>query len=63
MVGIPFILRMMILNFFSDLAYVWDRYNWVVHAYRLMTNPYHLLAETPDADLRKKMRHLNGVFT
>jgi len=28
-----------------------------------MTNHYHLIVETPDANLSKGMRHLNGVFT
>lgn len=35
----------------------------VVHAYCLMNNHYHLLLETPDANLSKIMRQLNGVFT
>ncbi|MEJ6122036.1 transposase [Vibrio sp. 2-Bac 85] len=49
--------------FLAILADVCDRYNWVVHAYCLMTNHYHLLVETLDANLSKGMRHLNGVFT
>jgi REP element-mobilizing transposase RayT len=28
-----------------------------------MTNHYHLLIETPDANLSKGMRQLNGVYT
>jgi putative transposase len=28
-----------------------------------MTNHYHLLLETPDANLAKGMRQLNGVYT
>jgi len=28
-----------------------------------MTNHYHLLVETPDANLSKRMRQLNSVFT
>lgn len=38
------------------------RCNWVCHAYRLMTNHYHLLIETPDANLCKGVRQLNGVY-
>lgn len=38
-------------------------YNWVCHAYCLMSNHYHLLIETPDANLSKGMRQLNGVYT
>lgn len=37
--------------------------NWICHAYCLMTNHYHLLIETPDGNLSKGMRQLNGVFT
>jgi REP-associated tyrosine transposase len=38
-------------------------YNWVCHAYCLMSNHYHLLIETPDANLSRGMRQLNGVYT
>jgi putative transposase len=40
-----------------------DRFNWVCHAYCLMADHYHLVVETPDANLSKGMRQLNGVFT
>ena len=49
--------------FLDVLAAVWERFNWTVHAYCLMTNHYHLLVETPDANLSKGMRQLNGVYT
>jgi putative transposase len=49
--------------FLQSLANVCERYNWVVHAYCLMSNHYHLLVETPDANLSQGMRQLNGVFT
>lgn len=49
--------------FLDVLGSVWDRFNWTVHAYCLMTNHYHLLVETPDANLSKGMRQLNGVYT
>ena len=49
--------------FLDILAKVCDRFNWVVHAYCLMSNHYHLLIETPDANLSKGMRQLNGVYT
>lgn len=45
------------------LGEVCERYNWTVHAYCLMTNHYHVLVETPDANLSKGMRQLNGVYT
>ena len=49
--------------FLSVLSHVCERFNWVVHAYCLMSNHYHLLIETPDANLSKGMRQLNGVYT
>jgi len=49
--------------FLSVLDHVCDTYNWVCHAYCLMSNHYHLLIETPDANLSRGMRQLNGVYT
>ncbi len=40
-----------------------EDFNWICHAYCLMTNHYHLVIETPDGNLSKGMRQLNGVFT
>ncbi|VAW64050.1 FIG00759408: hypothetical protein [hydrothermal vent metagenome] len=51
------------LEFLSVFQEVCDRYNWICHAYCLMSNHYHLLIETPDANLSKGMRQLNGVYT
>ena len=34
-----------------------------VAAYCLMSNHYHLLIQTPDANLSRAMRHINGVYT
>jgi putative transposase len=45
------------------LAQVCKRFNWVVHAYCLMDNHYHLVVETPEANFSKGMRQLNGVYT
>ena len=45
------------------LAEVVERFNWLCHAYCLMTNHYHLVVETPDANLSKGMRQLNGMYT
>ncbi len=47
----------------ETLAQVCERFNWVCHAYCQMTNHYHLVVETPDANLSKGMRQLNGVYT
>ncbi|MBI5374640.1 MAG: transposase [Candidatus Schekmanbacteria bacterium] len=49
--------------FFSALSVAVKRYNWICHAYCLMDNHYHLLIETPDANLSRGMKHLNGVYT
>lgn len=49
--------------FLHTLGEVCERYNWVCHAYCLMNNHYHLLIETPDANLSQGMRQLNGVYT
>jgi putative transposase len=49
--------------FLELLGEICQRYNWMVHAYCLMTNHYHVLVETPDANLSKGMRQLNGVYT
>ena len=49
--------------FLSVLNDVCEQYNWVIHSYCLMTNHYHLLIETPDANLSKGIRQLNGVFS
>jgi putative transposase len=48
------------LALFGDIC---NSYNWVCHAYCLMSNHYHLLVETPEANLSKGMRQLNGVYT
>lgn len=50
-------------KFLAVLADVIKRYNWACHAYCLMGNHYHLLIETPDANLSGGMRQLNGVYT
>ena len=49
--------------YLSTLANVCERFNWIVHAYCLMGNHYHLLIETPDGNLSQGMRQLNGVYT
>ncbi|MFC1749165.1 transposase [Pseudomonadota bacterium] len=35
----------------------------MIHAYYLMGNHYHLLVETPNANLSRVIRHINGVYT
>lgn len=51
------------VDFLDTLQDVNSRYNWICHAYCLMGNHYHLLIETPDANLSIGMRQLNGVYT
>ncbi|MBI5195802.1 MAG: transposase [Nitrospirae bacterium] len=51
-------------NIFLDALHkVNKRYNWICHGYCLMNNHYHLMIETPDGNLSKGMRQLNGVYT
>jgi len=49
--------------FLAALAVVVERFSWRVYAYCLMGNHYHLLAETPQPNLSRGMRWLNGVYT
>lgn len=49
--------------FLNMRAEVCDRFNWVIHSFCLMTNHYHLVVETPDANLSRGMRQLNGIYT
>lgn len=50
-------------NWATVLAQAVERFNWRLHAYCLMDNHYHLLLETPQPNLARGMRHLNGVYT
>ncbi|MBE0598214.1 MAG: transposase [Desulfuromonadales bacterium] len=50
-------------KFLDYLASATQRYGAVIHAYCLMTNHYHLLLETPEANLSQIMRHINGAYT
>jgi putative transposase len=38
-------------------------HRWLCHAYCLMTNHYHLVVETPEANLSRGMRNLNGRYS
>jgi REP element-mobilizing transposase RayT len=50
-------------RFLDGLSIVVERFKWLCHAYCLMENHYHLLIETPNGNLSKGMRELNGVYT
>ena len=52
--------RSMWLDVFGQVC---GRFNWRCHAWCLMTNHYHLLVETPEPNLSRGMRQLNGVYT
>jgi len=47
-------------NWLTVLRETCERANWRSHAYCQMTNHYHVVVETPDANLSKGMRQLNG---
>jgi REP element-mobilizing transposase RayT len=49
--------------FLGVLAEVVPACNWAMQAYCLMDNHYHLLLETPDGNVSKGMRQVNGVYT
>lgn len=49
--------------FLATLAQVIIQFNWICHAWCLMDNHYHLLIQTPDGNLSKGMRQLNGIYT
>jgi REP element-mobilizing transposase RayT len=50
-------------DFLGTLGRVVESHRWLCHAYCLMTNHYHLLVETPEANLSHGMRQLNGLYT
>jgi len=51
------------LAFLDILSKTARRFNWLCHAYCLMNNHYHLVIETPDGNLSKGMRQINGIYT
>jgi putative transposase len=50
-------------QFFSILTHTVTRYGWLCHAYCLMDDHYHVVVETPRANLSLGMRQLNGLYT
>jgi len=48
------------LELLKDSSEMW---NVRIAAYCLMSNHYHMLVQTPDANLSRFMRHVNGVYT
>ena len=49
--------------FLAKLSEAKERYGFVVHAYCLMGNHYHLLVETPKPNLSLGMQRINGEYT
>ena len=49
--------------FLRTLGSTIARYGWVLHAFCLMGNHYHLLLQTPQPNLSRGMRQVNGVYT
>lgn len=45
------------------LAETCKRFCWRSHGWCQMANHYHLVVETPEGNLSRGMRHLNGVYT
>ena len=52
--------RHLLLDVLGDVV---EESAWICHAYCLMPNHYHLVIETPEANLSRGMRQLNGVYT
>jgi REP element-mobilizing transposase RayT len=50
-------------KFIQNLADAKKKYNIVLHCYVLMGNHYHLIMETPEANLSKAMHYINGYYT
>jgi REP element-mobilizing transposase RayT len=51
------------LIFLDLLAEASNLFGIKIHAYCLMDNHYHLLIHTPNANLSRAMRHINGLYT
>jgi len=50
-------------KFLEYLESASKRYDAVIHVFCLMDTHYHLLLETPSANLSQIMRHINGAYT
>lgn len=49
-------------KFLELLGRTVERCRWICHAFCLMVNHYHLIIETPEANLSKGMHHLNANY-
>ena len=50
-------------GFLEILGEVVAQMRWLCYAYCLMPNHYHLVIETPEGNLSRGMRQLNGIYT
>ena len=50
-------------EFLSLLGQVCDKTGWLIHAYVMMGNHYHLMLETPDANLVAGMKWFQSTYT
>ena len=48
------------IDLLIEISEMWDV---KVAAYCLMTNHYHVVLQTPEGNLSRCMRHLNGIYT
>ncbi len=51
------------MSFEKALFETWERAGWVLHAYCVMDNHFHLALETPEPNLSEGMRLLQSVFS
>jgi REP element-mobilizing transposase RayT len=50
-------------RFLKITATTVDKYNLNVYAYCLMSNHYHMLIQTPESNISRSIKYLNGVYT
>ena len=50
-------------SFLNTLAEAHKRFGIQIQSYCLMKNHYHLLIKTPEGNLGRAMRHINGLYT
>jgi putative transposase len=58
-----FLMEQDFLRFLSRFERIYERYGVVIHCYVLMTNHYHLILETPQANLSAALHDLNTAYT
>jgi len=51
------------LDFLDILAETVFRFKWLCHSYCLLNDHYHLILETPQGNLSRGMRQINGLYT